>query len=840
MKIAYGTNTVLGSAGVQTTNAFGIARTPHMFNILSSGLYSDKIAAVLREISCNAMDAHIMGGCAEKPFQVKLPTQLDRSFYVKDWGPGLDDREIRELYTTYGWSSKQNNDEVTGAFGLGSKSPFAYTMQNEEDTDGFTIVSVKEGVKRIYTCHIGDEGAPAISRLHEGPADTDWPHGVMVTFPVQQRDIAEFHQKAREIYRWFSVRPEILGADHALPENSFKFSGSFFSMSLADRASDTTSCIVMGNVRYPINASRLGPLTQIEVALLSSAMHLFLPIGSVMMTPSREELQYTDRTKDGLKAVLEKAAIEVAARVREDVMTPEPTRWAWFKKIHTYYAALPFGVQRALEHFLRAAGVDEEEIKSISTAVTERAAVLPSWAGDGIEGPKRVYLRDEAGSIVRDANNDVQFEPCGDPRGVRVWLYQYDTAKKNVRRREVIRGKVRVGTEGSAVYLPFLSDVSVFYADANQADVRVRGLVRAAEDTAAPALLVMPCRGTPAAFTKEYAERLTGTEGLHGLPMAGASSLAVPGFVEAEKARKKLEKEQGPRAVFSDTEVPFLALGGQITKTVLGDLDEDSGMYYLCASHKGASNNSTFRNTDGSGGYIYFGGYYKEEAMLAIAKLVAELNLSVTGAVLVSTEAEANKLKLKEQGFKPFLPWIAAQVVANKAHFEKLGTLHDRTPNVDLSDMYRADDYGWLGILSHHFLKRTLFWSKFSKEFPASPVKKSVEDFVARVSARRKADQSDDTPVVSEALNALSEFSRRVTNASVPHISTSNSSTYEIKQVFHQTAPSFEVLNEHQLLEMMTDDTDKAIQFVRTVLAVDGLLSGVRQEPCEVVTLLSA
>ena len=83
MKVAYAQTNMVASEGIQTTSSFGIARTPHMFNILSSGLYSDKIAAVLREISCNAMDAHIMGGEPDKPFQVKLPTTLDRTFFVK-------------------------------------------------------------------------------------------------------------------------------------------------------------------------------------------------------------------------------------------------------------------------------------------------------------------------------------------------------------------------------------------------------------------------------------------------------------------------------------------------------------------------------------------------------------------------------------------------------------------------------------------------------------------------------------------------------------------------------------------------------------------------------------
>ena len=41
---------VVASAGLQQTSSFQIATSAHAFRILSSGLYSDKIGAVLREI----------------------------------------------------------------------------------------------------------------------------------------------------------------------------------------------------------------------------------------------------------------------------------------------------------------------------------------------------------------------------------------------------------------------------------------------------------------------------------------------------------------------------------------------------------------------------------------------------------------------------------------------------------------------------------------------------------------------------------------------------------------------------------------------------------------------
>ena len=815
MKVAYSQTNVTASEGVQTTGSFNIARTPHMFNILSSGLYSDKIAAVLREISCNAMDAHIMGGVPDKPFQVKLPTPLDRSFYVKDWGPGLDDREVRELYTTYGWSSKQNTDDVTGAFGLGSKSPFAYTTQSEEDSDGFTIVAVKDGIKRIYTCHIGEEGAPAISRLHEGPADADWPHGVMVTFPVQSRDITEFHQKAVEIFRWFRIQPEVLGLDRTLQKPDFEFTGSFFSMKPKDQSVDRGACVVTGNVRYPVNASRLGALSKTESALLQSGVHLFLPIGQVMMTPSREELQYTEATKANLKKHLAAAALEVAKRVREDVMTPEPTMWEWYKKIQTYHDTLPYGVQNNLDEFLKEAGLPDEEVKLVIRTVRERTAEVPRWVGDGIAGPTPVYQRDATGVIVRDASGEPVRAANSPVHGARVWLYSYDKSREVVRRREILNGKIRSGSEYVAVNLSFLSDVRVYHADAKLADQRVRGVMRRQE--CEHAMLVVPCRGTPQTFAQTYGERLVGKDGLDGLKLYGVSTLEIPGEVELDRERRRLAREQGPRALFADHEVQYLGLNGNVTTTTIGELDETE-MFYMTATRLDNLRRGSIRNKTESYEHS-FQGYYVETVMQAVNTIVKDLKLPVGGVVLVASEGAARRLKLAEQGFKPFLPYFTEELAKNRTRWTDLVASIDRTPKVDLREMWRADDYGWLGILGFHAKQQTPFWKRFEAEFFASPVTHAVLEFVKN-SSSEKADETN----TGSVLPALQALQHHMYNHGLPELSVDRLSHYEVRKVFNEMAPSFEGLQEQRLIAWMQDNVERALSFLRLALTSDGLL----------------
>ena len=114
------------SSGIKSANQFSISQNAKMYKILSDSLYSDKIMAVIRELSTNAYDAHIAAK-NKNSFKVTLPTQTNPSFKVRDFGTGLSQTDMEELYTTYGASNKNDSNDFVGCLGLGSKSPFAYT-----------------------------------------------------------------------------------------------------------------------------------------------------------------------------------------------------------------------------------------------------------------------------------------------------------------------------------------------------------------------------------------------------------------------------------------------------------------------------------------------------------------------------------------------------------------------------------------------------------------------------------------------------------------------------------------------------------------------------------------
>ena len=122
--------------------AFTICANAKMFKILSSGLYSNKEKAIIREVSCNAYDANVDAGNGDVPIEVHLPGVLEPYFSIKDSGPGLTPEQMKNIYTQYGNSTKTDRNNAIGCLGLGSKSPFSYI-------DSFTVISVTRKPKYV-------------------------------------------------------------------------------------------------------------------------------------------------------------------------------------------------------------------------------------------------------------------------------------------------------------------------------------------------------------------------------------------------------------------------------------------------------------------------------------------------------------------------------------------------------------------------------------------------------------------------------------------------------------------------------------------------------------------
>lgn len=307
-------------SNVGEVGEFRIRNSAKAFNILSSGLYANKIRAIIREYSCNAVDSHVEAGQADTPFDVHLPNTLEPWFAVRDYGVGLDEQQVRNIFTTYFESTKTATDELIGGLGLGSKSAFSFT-------DNFTIVAVKGGIKRVFTAFINDQGVPSIAPM--GEEQSNEPNGVEIRFAVEDSyDFRKFYNEAQHVYKHFKLRPVVSGGIYEFTFIDPEYSDRDIIPGVhANERGYGNSYAIMGNIEYPLDVPSNMDLGDVG-HLLRCGLTIEFGIGELDIQASREGLSYIPETVAAIKAKLEALNAVLADRIAEEVAS---VKNAWEK-----------------------------------------------------------------------------------------------------------------------------------------------------------------------------------------------------------------------------------------------------------------------------------------------------------------------------------------------------------------------------------------------------------------------------------------------------------------------------------------------------------------------------
>ena len=300
------------SEGIQA-NAFGFEVNAKMYSLMVDKLYQHKEAAVIRELSCNAYDSHLMNNNPEVPFDIKVPTWLDREFYIRDFGTGIPHEDFESIYTNVGSSTKSSSNVQIGSYGLGSKVPFALV-------ETFAVDNFYDGTHTKWLC-FKDEGFPQVSCLFK--SESNEPSGLKVSFSIPDNKdhiLNELIDSLSAQLRYFDTKPNVIGAEvdwETIPD-SFKLNGYSFG-SIDSSYWNKKREIVMASVAYPFDANGFDYRNMNNNAvkgLLSNSISIRASIGDVDVTPSRENLEMTDKSKDFILSKL----IEIVNTYKEDTV----------------------------------------------------------------------------------------------------------------------------------------------------------------------------------------------------------------------------------------------------------------------------------------------------------------------------------------------------------------------------------------------------------------------------------------------------------------------------------------------------------------------------------------
>lgn len=300
------THAVIGGGAM---TSFGVSQNASFVQTLSATLYSNQILAVARETICNHWDAHIASGRTHIPIEITLSeTQL----VIRDFGLGIPKDMVGPVYCVYGNSTKTNDGEQTGGFGLGCKSPFAYV-------EHFEFSNCHEGIKTIYRASKSANEANGMPSLTEIVSVPTTDTGVIETIAIKSaEDYRTFRKYFKKIAYGGNMKVKFNG--ELLPTYGEGIQGdTWFIMEgekLYTAPRPTVLNIRYGNVIYP------APLHEHYAEIYSKVLSFFEKINqrnsdpryvlvlqakpnSITVTPSRETLSMNSRTIQTVRELLE-------------------------------------------------------------------------------------------------------------------------------------------------------------------------------------------------------------------------------------------------------------------------------------------------------------------------------------------------------------------------------------------------------------------------------------------------------------------------------------------------------------------------------------------------------
>jgi len=282
------------------TEAFGVTNDPVLMNMLSTGLYQKPMRTMIQETMFNAWDAHRMGDCQDTPIDIYINDTS--GLIIRDYGPGIHKSDIHPIYCIYGNSTKRSNDALTGGFGLGSKSPYAYT-------DSFTVTSFHGGAKGMYVMNrVSDKsaGGPGRSIIFEDvPTDES---GLLVTIPLKSEgDMERAYEYVKDLLYLSGIKANIHYADEEveLIEADEVPAGEW----VVDKDKTAGNLYaVYGGVRYKLVPDEAYDSEYRFVSKMAKhlgTMYIGFKASTLTPLPSREGLNLNEKTVETIRNQLE-------------------------------------------------------------------------------------------------------------------------------------------------------------------------------------------------------------------------------------------------------------------------------------------------------------------------------------------------------------------------------------------------------------------------------------------------------------------------------------------------------------------------------------------------------
>lgn len=306
-----GNETVVNTNVSSVSGHFTIGDVAAVKSVLAKQIYKNPIQTLVQEYLSNARDALRAANNPQGKIEVRLPTDSKANWSVRDFGIGMDEKTVAEVFTSYGVSTKRGDNTQTGGLGIGSKSAFAYA-------DTFVVRAFKDGVRRdfIMATQTAESPAGAFTKVFE--EKTGEPDGVEIEIPVSAKDFSAFESATYRAIEFWEHRPKIVSVGVSGYEFDFKAPEVVTASALVFKEHKGTGVfLVIDGIRYPCpeefydRYANEVDRTSLEkcIALAKGTVALKFNTGDLVPAGSREAIQDTQGNR---KAVEEKAVAAFA------------------------------------------------------------------------------------------------------------------------------------------------------------------------------------------------------------------------------------------------------------------------------------------------------------------------------------------------------------------------------------------------------------------------------------------------------------------------------------------------------------------------------------------------
>lgn len=369
-------------AGLSNDGQFSAVMDGVGFQVMVGTLYKDKPRAVVRETIANCRDSHLSRdalfgditaeliktgeltelqqakraklneqGFADPgtPYKIHLPTDLEPWLEFEDFGIGLTleqaigpvDTDLSKnsphpvrtggLLNTIFKSTKRGENTSIGGFGLGSKCPLSIV-------DTFSYRVIHNGEEHQFVVYLGDNGIPAVDWLtrdadyNPAPIKTDRSNGVVVRLDSVSPDIWRYLKTCTsDVLQTFPESEQPIINDgmyefRPMVIEEFTDSVYFVREYFYGTMFRNKFLVESGGVIYPVDYSKItdgnlfdqDAIDFIETMANDCACVFRMPLGSVRVPPSREEISYDDVTLENISNAVGVAHEKIKQMIAEE------------------------------------------------------------------------------------------------------------------------------------------------------------------------------------------------------------------------------------------------------------------------------------------------------------------------------------------------------------------------------------------------------------------------------------------------------------------------------------------------------------------------------------------